>query len=135
MNPLANSQPPSKKFNSKVLPRTPGRYQPVPSTIPPPSPDQSTSGTSLASAISPSPIPHPRKSPMITSQKLHPVVRSSRRREDRSPLPFVTTQMFRRRECWPLRATREDQNVGNEGQYSVSGIFTRVDRNSKEVIM
>ncbi|MBW0553102.1 hypothetical protein O181_092817 [Austropuccinia psidii MF-1] len=83
----------------------------------------------------PSPIPQPRNSPMVTSQQLQPVASSSRRREDQLPFRFPATQVFEGREHWPIWVTREDPNMENEGKDSVARLFTRVDRNSREVIM
>ncbi|MBW0465094.1 hypothetical protein O181_004809 [Austropuccinia psidii MF-1] len=104
----------SKKFHSQILPSTPQNFQPVlstvPSSVPPPSHNLSTSRPYPASPIRPSPIQHPRPSPILTSQQLQPVSRTSRRREDWSPLPFPASQVFQRREHWPIRVTREDQN-------------------------
>ncbi|MBW0468419.1 hypothetical protein O181_008134 [Austropuccinia psidii MF-1] len=82
----------------------------------------------------PSPIPPPRKSPMVTSQKLQPVASSRKRREDQWPLPFPAAQLFQRRECLPVWVTREDPNMENEGQDYVARLLRRVDRNSREVI-
>ncbi|MBW0514535.1 hypothetical protein O181_054250 [Austropuccinia psidii MF-1] len=72
---------------------------------------------------------------MVASQQLQPVASSSRRREDQSPLLFPAAQVFQKRENWPIRVTREDPNMGSEGQESVSRLFRRVDRNSGEVVM
>ncbi|MBW0510779.1 hypothetical protein O181_050494 [Austropuccinia psidii MF-1] len=117
------SQPASRIFQSQVIPSTPRNVQPVlstiPSTIPPPSPNPSTTRPVFVSPVRPSPIPQPRNSPMIIYQQLQPVVSSSRRREDLSPLPFPATQVFEQRECWPICVTREDQNMENEGQDAV----------------
>ncbi|MBW0521862.1 hypothetical protein O181_061577 [Austropuccinia psidii MF-1] len=55
------SQTSTKRFQSKVIPSTPRNFQPVLSTIPPPSPNSSTTRPSLASPLRPSPIPHPRQ--------------------------------------------------------------------------
>ncbi|MBW0535915.1 hypothetical protein O181_075630 [Austropuccinia psidii MF-1] len=60
---------------------------------------------------------------------------SSRRRDGFSPLPFPAAQLFQRRDCWPIRVTREDPNVVSENQDSVARLFRRVDRNSREVII
>ncbi|MBW0461476.1 hypothetical protein O181_001191 [Austropuccinia psidii MF-1] len=79
------SQPASKRFQSQVIPSTQRNCQPVLSTIhasiPPPSPNPSTSRPTLASPMRTSPIPHPRESLMVTSQQLKPVSSSSQRRE------------------------------------------------------
>ncbi|MBW0511477.1 hypothetical protein O181_051192 [Austropuccinia psidii MF-1] len=72
---------------------------------------------------------------MVTSQQLQPEASSSRRREDQYPLPFPSTQVFQKREHWPIWVTREDKNMVSEGQEAVARLFRRVDRNSREVIM
>ncbi|MBW0490042.1 hypothetical protein O181_029757 [Austropuccinia psidii MF-1] len=72
---------------------------------------------------------------MVTSQQLQPEASSSRRIEDKYPLPFPSTQVFQQREHWPIWATREDTNMVSEGQEAVARLFRRVDRNSREVIM
>ncbi|MBW0472089.1 hypothetical protein O181_011804 [Austropuccinia psidii MF-1] len=133
------SQPSAKRFQSQVIPSTPRNLQPllstIPSSIPPPSPIPSTARPSWVSTVRPSPIPHPRDFPMITSQQLQAVANSSRRRDNRSPFPFPATQVFQKRENWPIRLTREDPNMKNEGQDAVARLFGRVDRNIREVIM
>ncbi|MBW0470902.1 hypothetical protein O181_010617 [Austropuccinia psidii MF-1] len=133
------SQPATKRFQSKVIPSTPGNFQPVlstiPPSIPPPSPSASTARPALVSTVRPSPIPQPRNSPMVTSQQLQPVASSSRRIEDCSPFPFPAAQVFQQREHWPIHATSKDPNMENEGQNSVSRLFRRVDRNSRELII
>ncbi|MBW0488992.1 hypothetical protein O181_028707 [Austropuccinia psidii MF-1] len=62
-------QPSSKIFQSKVIPSTPRNFQPtlsiIPSSIPPPSPNTSTSRPFLASPLSSSPIPKPRQLPIV----------------------------------------------------------------------
>ncbi|MBW0507123.1 hypothetical protein O181_046838 [Austropuccinia psidii MF-1] len=80
-----------------------------------------------------SPIPHPRKSPMVSSQKLQPMASSRRRREDQLPLLFPATQVFQRREHWPVQVTRKDPNMVNKGQDAVKSLFRRVDRNTKKI--
>ncbi|MBW0520111.1 hypothetical protein O181_059826 [Austropuccinia psidii MF-1] len=60
---------------------------------------------------------------------------SSRRRDGLSPLPFPATQVFPRRDCWPIQITREDPNAARENQEAVARLFRRADRNSREVIM
>ncbi|MBW0490598.1 hypothetical protein O181_030313 [Austropuccinia psidii MF-1] len=133
------TKPPAKRLYSQVIPSTPRDFQPVlctiPSSIPSPSPNPSTARPDLDSPIRPSPIPHPRPSPILTSQQLQPVASSNIRREVRFPVHFPAAQVFQRREFWPVRVTREDQNVGNEGQDAVARIFRRVERNTREVIM
>ncbi|MBW0557207.1 hypothetical protein O181_096922 [Austropuccinia psidii MF-1] len=65
------SQTPSKRFQKQVIPSTPRNLQPIlstiPSSIPPASPNISTSRPALVSPVRPSPIPHPKNSPTITS--------------------------------------------------------------------
>ncbi|MBW0474697.1 hypothetical protein O181_014412 [Austropuccinia psidii MF-1] len=77
------SQPSSKRFKSQILLSTPRNLQPVlstiPSSVPPPSPNLSTSRPSLASPLRPSPIPQHRNSPIVTSQKLKLVASFSQR--------------------------------------------------------
>ncbi|MBW0544342.1 hypothetical protein O181_084057 [Austropuccinia psidii MF-1] len=114
---------------------SPRNFQPVLSTFPPPSPSPSPSKPALVSTVRPSPIPQPRSSPMGTSQQLRPVVSSSRRREDHSPLPFPASQVFKQRKNWPIQLIREDPNMEHEGPDGVTRLFGRVDRNSRGVIM
>ncbi|MBW0521913.1 hypothetical protein O181_061628 [Austropuccinia psidii MF-1] len=71
----------------------------------------------------------------MTSQQRQQMASSSRRRDEFSPLPFLATQVFQRRDCWPIQVTREDPNVASETQEAVARFFRRVDRNSREVIM
>ncbi|MBW0478803.1 hypothetical protein O181_018518 [Austropuccinia psidii MF-1] len=65
------SKPASRRFQSQVIPSSPRNFQPVlsaiPSSIPPPSPNPSTSRPPLASQVRPSPIPQHRISPIVTS--------------------------------------------------------------------
>ncbi|MBW0581671.1 hypothetical protein O181_121386 [Austropuccinia psidii MF-1] len=86
------TQLPAKKFHSQVAPSTPRNFQPilstVPYSIPPPSPNTSTSRPVLASPRTPSPIQNPKPSPVLTSLQLQPVAIISRRREYWSPFPF-----------------------------------------------
>ncbi|MBW0517520.1 hypothetical protein O181_057235 [Austropuccinia psidii MF-1] len=63
------------------------------------------------------------------------MVSSSRRRDGFSPLPFPATQVFQRRDCWPIWVTREDPNAVSEKHEAVARLFRRVDSNSREVIM
>ncbi|MBW0554756.1 hypothetical protein O181_094471 [Austropuccinia psidii MF-1] len=83
---ISPSQPSSRIFQSQVVPSTPTNVQPVlsttPSSIPPPSPNSSTARPALVLPVRKSPFPQPRNSPLVTSQQLKPVARSSRRRED-----------------------------------------------------
>ncbi|MBW0461467.1 hypothetical protein O181_001182 [Austropuccinia psidii MF-1] len=121
------SQPSYSQHSKKILAAI--------STILPPSPNPSTSRPSISSPMRPSPIAHPRPSPVLSSQKLKPVSRTNRRREVRLPLRFPDAQVFQIRECWPVRVSREDPNVGNEGQDDVARSFWRVYSNSGEEIM
>ncbi|MBW0554900.1 hypothetical protein O181_094615 [Austropuccinia psidii MF-1] len=89
----------------------------------------------LNPATRPTPIQQPRNSPIITSQQLQPVASSSRRRDGLSPLPFPAAEVFQRRDCWPIQATREDPNAASENQETVARLFRRVVRHSREVIM
>ncbi|MBW0569722.1 hypothetical protein O181_109437 [Austropuccinia psidii MF-1] len=107
----------------------------IPSTIPPPSPTTSHARPALNPAVRPSPVQPSRISPMTTSHQLQPEASSSRRRDGLSPLLFPAAQVFQRRDCWPIRVTREDPNAASENQDSVARLFRRVDRNSREVIM
>ncbi|MBW0481898.1 hypothetical protein O181_021613 [Austropuccinia psidii MF-1] len=123
----STSQTSFKIFQSKVSPRTPINFQPVfptiPSSIPPPSPNPSTSRPALASPLRPDLIPQPRKSPMITYQKLQPVGSSSKQSKYEFPVLFPVTQVFQRREHWPVWVTRKDLNMENEGKDSVARLF------------
>ncbi|MBW0493058.1 hypothetical protein O181_032773 [Austropuccinia psidii MF-1] len=85
--------------------------------------------------VRPSPIQQPRTSPILTSQQLQPVASTSRRREELPPLPFPVTQVFQHRDQWPIQVTSEYPNTASESQDAVAGLFRRVDRNSREVIM
>ncbi|MBW0472802.1 hypothetical protein O181_012517 [Austropuccinia psidii MF-1] len=133
------TQIPAKKFQSQVIPSTPRSFQSIlfilPYLVPPPSPKSFTSRPFLASPMKQSPIPQPRKLLVLALQQLKPVVRNSRRRDYKSPLPFPDTQVFHRRECWPIRVTREDQNVVIEGQDAVARFFGRADINRSKVMM
>ncbi|MBW0513136.1 hypothetical protein O181_052851 [Austropuccinia psidii MF-1] len=71
---------------------------------------------------------------MFTFRKSKPGAGSSRRREDQFPLPFPATQVFQKRERWPIWFTREDPNMENETQDSVARLFRRADITSREVI-
>ncbi|MBW0466704.1 hypothetical protein O181_006419 [Austropuccinia psidii MF-1] len=71
---------------------------------------------------------------MVTSQKLQSVASSRRRREDQLPFGFPATQVYEKREHWPIPVTREDPNMENDGQDSVARLFRIFDRNSREVI-
>ncbi|MBW0483792.1 hypothetical protein O181_023507 [Austropuccinia psidii MF-1] len=82
----------------------------------------------------PSPLPHLRNIPMVSSQQLQPVASSNRIIEDQSPFLFPATKVFQKRERWPIQVTREHLNMANEGQDAVARLFRRADRNSSELI-
>ncbi|MBW0481269.1 hypothetical protein O181_020984 [Austropuccinia psidii MF-1] len=133
------SQPPAKRFQRHLIPSTPINFQPtlasIPTSLPHFSPSSSHTRPATNSAVRPSPIQQSRASPIVTSQQLKPVSSSSRRREELSPLPFSATQVFQRRDCWPIQVTREDPNIASESQDAMARLVRRVDRNSREVIM
>ncbi|MBW0580609.1 hypothetical protein O181_120324 [Austropuccinia psidii MF-1] len=133
------SQPPAKRFQIQVIPRTPRTFQPTLSTIPtsisPASPHSSHTRPSLNPAVRLSPIQQSRNSPIVTSQQLQPVASTSRRREELSPLTFPAAQVSQRRDQWPIQVTREDPNKAGDNQDSVARLFRRFDKNSREVIM
>ncbi|MBW0559171.1 hypothetical protein O181_098886 [Austropuccinia psidii MF-1] len=120
----SSSQPLSNRFQSQVIPSTPRTFQPVIASIPtsltPVSPSSSHARPDLNQAVRPSPNQKPRKSPITTSQQLQPMASSSRRRDGLSPLPFPATQVFQRRDHWPIQITREDPNVASENQEAVA---------------
>ncbi|MBW0500527.1 hypothetical protein O181_040242 [Austropuccinia psidii MF-1] len=73
---------------------------------------------------------------MPPSSNMQPLASTSRRsRAERSPLPFPTAEVLQRKECWSVRATREDPNVVTEPQDAVARLFRRADRNSREMIV
>ncbi|MBW0525485.1 hypothetical protein O181_065200, partial [Austropuccinia psidii MF-1] len=119
--------PPSKRFKSQIIPRTPRTFQPTLATIPPASPHSSHTRPALNPAV--------RTSPIVTSQQLQPVSSTSRRREELSPFPFPSAQVFQCRDQWPIRVTREGPNMASAIQDAVARLFRRVDRNSRELIM
>ncbi|MBW0566198.1 hypothetical protein O181_105913 [Austropuccinia psidii MF-1] len=121
----SSSQPLSNRFHSNIIPSTPRTFQPT--SLPPALPSPSHSRPALNPEVRPSPI--------TTSQHLQPMASSSRRRDGFSPLPFPAAQVFQRRDCWPIRVTREDPNMASENKDAVARLFRRVDRNSREVIM
>ncbi|MBW0550337.1 hypothetical protein O181_090052, partial [Austropuccinia psidii MF-1] len=75
------SQPPSKRFQSQVIPSIRRNFQPTLATIPTSSPHSSHTRPALNPEVRPSPIQKPRNSPIVTSQQLQPVAGTSRRRE------------------------------------------------------
>ncbi|MBW0556876.1 hypothetical protein O181_096591 [Austropuccinia psidii MF-1] len=131
----SSSQPLANRLQSHVIPSTHRTFQPVLSSIPPASPSPSHSRPALNQAVRPSPNQPPRNSPITTSQQLQPMASCSRRRDGLSPLPFPAAQVFQRRDCWPIRITREHPNAASENQDAVARLFRRVDRDSREVIM
>ncbi|MBW0467131.1 hypothetical protein O181_006846 [Austropuccinia psidii MF-1] len=132
------SHPPSKRLQIHIIPSTPRTFQPtlatIPTSLPPASPSSSTTRPDFILAVRPFPIHQSRNSPIVTSQQLQPVAISSRRREELSPLPFPATQVFQKRDCWPIQVTTENPNMASENQDSGARLFRRVDRNSREVI-
>ncbi|MBW0508532.1 hypothetical protein O181_048247 [Austropuccinia psidii MF-1] len=96
------SNTPSKRFQSHIIHSTPRTFQQtlatIPTSLPPASPSSSTARPAL--------IPEIRPSPIVTSQQLQPVDSSSRRREELSPFPFPSAQVFQKRYFWPIQVTR-----------------------------
>ncbi|MBW0501071.1 hypothetical protein O181_040786 [Austropuccinia psidii MF-1] len=92
------SQPPSKRFQSQVIPSTPRNFWPtlatIPTSIPPASPHSSHTRPALNAAVRPSHVQQSRNSPIVSSQQLQPVASTSRRREELSPLLFPAAQVF-----------------------------------------
>ncbi|MBW0558935.1 hypothetical protein O181_098650 [Austropuccinia psidii MF-1] len=64
------SQPPSKRFESRLIPSTPKNFQPTLATIPTSLPPASPSSSHTRPAIIPSPIQQSRASPIVNSQQL-----------------------------------------------------------------
>ncbi|MBW0524649.1 hypothetical protein O181_064364 [Austropuccinia psidii MF-1] len=126
-----SSHPLSNRFQSQVIPSTPRTFQTVlssiPTSLPPASPSPSHARSSLNQAVIPSPNQQPRNSPITTSQQLRPMASSSRKRDGLSPLPFPATQVFQRRDCWPIQINREDQSAASENQDAVARLFRRGD--------
>ncbi|MBW0467203.1 hypothetical protein O181_006918 [Austropuccinia psidii MF-1] len=133
------SQPPSKRFQSCLIPSTPRNFQTTLGTIltflPPASPSSSHTRPSLNPAVRLFPIQQSRASPIFNFKQLQPKASSSRRREELSPLPFPAAQVFQQRDRWPIQVTREDPNTASENQDSVARVFRQVYSNSREVIM
>ncbi|MBW0528748.1 hypothetical protein O181_068463 [Austropuccinia psidii MF-1] len=118
--PSSPSSPPlSNRFQSHIIPSTPTTFQPTLATIPT-STSSSHARPALTQLVRPSPIQQPRNSPIITPQQLQPMASSSRRRHGLSPLLFPAPQVFQRRDCWPIRVTREDPNAASENQEAVA---------------
>ncbi|MBW0503664.1 hypothetical protein O181_043379 [Austropuccinia psidii MF-1] len=133
------SQPPEKRFQSCLIPSDPRNFQPalatIPTSLPPASPSSSHSSPAMIPEVKPSPTQQSRTSPILTSQQLQPEASSSRRREELLPLPFPATQVFQKRDCWPIQVTKEDLNMASEKQDAVVSLFRQVNRNIREVIM
>ncbi|MBW0491597.1 hypothetical protein O181_031312 [Austropuccinia psidii MF-1] len=121
--------PPAKGFQIHIIPSTPRTFQltlaNLPTSLPPSSPSSSTARPAL--------IPEVRPSPIVTSQHLQPVASSSRRREEISPLPFPSAQVFQQREHWPIQVTRKDPKTVSDNQDAMERYFRRVDRNIREL--
>ncbi|MBW0482907.1 hypothetical protein O181_022622 [Austropuccinia psidii MF-1] len=68
------SQPPSKRFQSHLIPSTPRNFQPtlstIPTSLPPASPSSSHTRPSIIPEVGPSPIQQSRASAIVTSQQL-----------------------------------------------------------------
>ncbi|MBW0571546.1 hypothetical protein O181_111261 [Austropuccinia psidii MF-1] len=92
------SHPPSKRFQYHIIASTPRTFQPslatTPTSLPPASPCSSTSRPFLIPEAILSPINQSRNFPIFTSQQLQHMDTFSRRREELSPLPFPTAQLF-----------------------------------------
>ncbi|MBW0548190.1 hypothetical protein O181_087905 [Austropuccinia psidii MF-1] len=135
----SSSQSLANRFQIQVIPSSPRTFQPalasIPTKIPPSSPSTSYARPALNPVVRPSPSQQPTNSPIPTSQQLQPMASSSRRRDRLSPLLFPATQVFQRRDHWPIQITREDPNAESEKQEAVAILFRRADRNSREVIM
>ncbi|MBW0467778.1 hypothetical protein O181_007493 [Austropuccinia psidii MF-1] len=133
------SHPPSKAFESQIIPSTARNFKPrlssVPSSVDKSSPHPSTARPpALAFPIRPSPVPQPRTSTMPPSE-LKPVASTSnRRRVERSHLPYQEIEVFQREDHWPAKATSQDLNEIHDPQDSVERISQRVDINSREMI-
>ncbi|MBW0564208.1 hypothetical protein O181_103923 [Austropuccinia psidii MF-1] len=128
MNPYCIPQPrPSPVLTSHLLQPVASTSQGIPYSVPPPPPKSSTAIPILASPMKPSPIPQPKPSPVLTSHLLHHVASTSQGSENWSALLFSAAQIFQNHGFWPIRVTREDPTVVNEGQYAVTRFFRRVD--------
>ncbi|MBW0540220.1 hypothetical protein O181_079935 [Austropuccinia psidii MF-1] len=123
----------SKRFKSQVRPITPRSFQPVlstiPSSIPPPSPNPLTSRSALVSPVRPSPIPHPRNSPMVTSNSYN-LWPAPKEEEKIDHLHYFLFPAYLRK-----------GNVGLSGLpgkiqiwQTMTRMLRRVDRNRREVI-
>ncbi|MBW0470064.1 hypothetical protein O181_009779 [Austropuccinia psidii MF-1] len=74
----------------------------TPTSIPLASQQSSHTRPAWNPAVRPSPVQQSRNSPIVNSQQLQPVASTSRRREELSPLPFPTAQVFQCRDQWPI---------------------------------
>ncbi|MBW0480178.1 hypothetical protein O181_019893 [Austropuccinia psidii MF-1] len=98
------TQPLPRSFHNQIIPSTPRDFQPristVSSSVPHPSPNTSTTRPSvLASPFRPSPVP--------PSNTLQPISRiSNPSRAKIFPLPPLYSQVFQRRDHWPVKSTR-----------------------------
>ncbi|MBW0536034.1 hypothetical protein O181_075749 [Austropuccinia psidii MF-1] len=135
----STSNPPAKRLQSHIIHNTPRNFQPtlatIPTSIPPASYNPSHTRPALNQAVRPSPILQPRNSPMVASQKPHPVASISRRREELSPLLFPAAQVFQCQHQSLIQVTREDPNTEIENQDAVARLFRRVDRNTPGQIL
>ncbi|MBW0534118.1 hypothetical protein O181_073833 [Austropuccinia psidii MF-1] len=99
-------KPPSKRFQSNLNPSTPRSLQTTLATIPtsltPASPSSCHNRPAISLAARPSPIKQSRASPIVRSHQLQHEASSSKRREEVSSLPFVSTQLFQQDDCWPI---------------------------------
>ncbi|MBW0494062.1 hypothetical protein O181_033777 [Austropuccinia psidii MF-1] len=70
--PDTDAEPPAKRFQSYIIPRTPRTFQPtlatIPNSLPPESPSSSHTRPALNAAVRPSSIKQSRNSPIVTSQ-------------------------------------------------------------------
>ncbi|MBW0580407.1 hypothetical protein O181_120122 [Austropuccinia psidii MF-1] len=116
------SHPPSKIFQSHLIPSTPRTFQPT--SLPPASPNSSPIRPSLIPAVIPSPI--------VTSQQLQPVASSSRRREEL--FRFLPLKSFNKGSFGPSELPEKSQIWWVKIKMLWPGFFRRVDRNSRELI-
>ncbi|MBW0490864.1 hypothetical protein O181_030579 [Austropuccinia psidii MF-1] len=102
----------SDELDEEEIPSTPRNFQPtlsaIPTSLPHSLPSSSHTRPAINPEVRPSPIQKSRALPIVTSQQLQPESRSSRRREELSPLLFPASQVFQKRDHWPIRVTRED---------------------------
>ncbi|MBW0581303.1 hypothetical protein O181_121018 [Austropuccinia psidii MF-1] len=78
-------KPPAKRFQSRLIPSTPRKFQPtlatIPNSLPTALPSSSHSRPSINPEVRPSPIQQSRALPMVTSQQIQTKTSASRRRE------------------------------------------------------